>query len=93
MASRLSGDGAAGRWVLGCPNAMCDGGRRERAVRGAVGCRAGMARGCLAGEGGEEEDGEGGGRKTAASCWHRAAPPARGHRSRPCAGDILTDNP
>lgn len=61
MASRLSGDGAAGRWVLGCPNAMCDGGRRERAVRGAVGCRAGMARGCLAGEGGEEEDGEGGG--------------------------------
>ena len=46
MASRLSGDGAAGRWVLGCPNAMCDGGRRERAVRGAVGCRAGMARGC-----------------------------------------------
>lgn len=61
MASRLSGDGAAGRWVLGCPNAMCDGGRRERAVRGAVGGRAGMARGCLAGEGGEEEDGGGGG--------------------------------
>lgn len=50
------GDGAAGHRVLGYPYATCA--KRERVGRGGVGCRAGMAQGCLTEKGEEEEEEE-----------------------------------